>query len=171
MAKFAAYFLIYLLGIVIQFAFAKHAAILGLFPNILLLGLLFVGLTRGSMAGQTLGFVWGISWDVLAVDLFGSHALLFTLIGYLAGKFARKLDESKVVTQMTIAGFGSIFLWIGMDLTRMIFGDTITAIRFDYLTILQIPYNMILAPLIFAIGRFVNSYFRSKEKASSFYNG
>jgi rod shape-determining protein MreD len=171
MTKFLAYFLIYLLGIVIQFAFAKHAAIFGLFPNILLLGLLFIGLKRGSLAGQTLGFAWGITWDVLAVDLFGSHALLFTLIGYLSGKFARKLDESKVVTQMTIAGFGSIFFWIGMDLTRMIFGDTVTVLRFDYITMLQIPYNMILAPLIFGIGRYVNFYFRSREKGSSFHNG
>ena len=102
MAKFFAYFLIYLLGIVIQFAFAKHAAIFGLFPNILLVSLLLVGLTRGSFAGQTLGFAWGLTWDVLAVDLFGSHALLFTLIGYFSGKFARKLDESKAATQMTV---------------------------------------------------------------------
>ena len=171
MVKFAAYFLIYLIGIVIQFTFAKHAAVFGLFPNILLVSLLFVGLTRGSLAGQTLGFAWGITWDVLAVGLFGSHALLFTLIGYFSGKFARKLDEAKAATQMTITGLASIIFWIGMDLTRMIFGDTAAALRIDYITLLQIPYNVILSPLIFAIGRFIDFHFRSKDKAHPFYKG
>lgn len=169
MGKFSIYFLTYLIGIILQFAFSKYFAFFGVFPNILLLGLLFIGLRRGSTSGEVMGFFWGISWDVLSVDIFASHALLFTIIGYISGKLSRKLDESKIATQMIIAGFASIVFWIGMDLIRMIFGENSTGIRLDYITLLQVPYNMILSPVIFVLGKYVAYLLSRKDKSEIFY--
>jgi len=169
MGKFSIYLIVYLCGIVLQFTMAKYAAIYGLFPNVLLLGLLFIGLTRGSTAGEIMGFLWGLSWDALSVDLFSSHALMFTIIGYFSGKLSRKLDESKIATQMAIAGFASIVFWAGIGITRMVFGENANGIRLDYITLLQIPYNMLIAPIIFGLGKYISYLFAAKEKADIFH--
>lgn len=170
MRRFIVYTIIYIAGLVIQFAFSKYADIFGVFPNILLLVLLYIGLTRGSFAGQILGFLWGLSWDIMSVGLFGSHSLVFTLIGYFSGKLARKWDESKIATQMIIAGFASVIFWVLLDLTRIIFGEPGTAMRFDYISLFQIPYNMILVPVIFYFGKYFSLFLPDKDRYSSSYN-
>jgi rod shape-determining protein MreD len=168
MRNFIIYLCIYIFAIVVQFSWAKYFVIFGLFPNVILLMLLFIGLTRGSTAGQLLGFSLGLTWDVLSVDLFGSHAFLCTVVGYLSGKLARKWDESKIATQVIIAGFASVFFWLGIDITRMIFGENAPGIRSDYIVIVQIFYNMIIAPIIFGIAKFIGYYFVNKETFDSF---
>jgi rod shape-determining protein MreD len=125
--------------------------------------LIFVGLIHGSLAGELLGFLWGVSWDALSVDLFGSHAFIFTCIGFAAGKLNRKWNESKIVTQMALTGVASLAYFGGMALVYQVFGASENQFRLNYMTVLQILYNMIIAPFLFKINLAADEYLADTE--------
>ena len=154
--NFFGYFAVYCIGLIFQFSLAKYLSIFGLFPNIILLMLLYIGLKKGSMTGQIMGFAWGISWDVLSVGLFGSHSFLYACVGFFSGKLSRKWDESKVVTQVVIAGIASAIFLLGKDFIYSIFGDIDFGGGINYISVFQIFYNMLLVPFIFKIGEKFN---------------
>ena len=138
-----------LVVIVIQFSWAKYFAIQGLAPNIPLIALIYISLKQGSLRGQLFGFACGIAWDVLSGDLFGSHAFLFTCIGFLIGKLSHKMNESKVITQMTLAGISSIVFSGGMFCLYQVFSPQEYMFSWNYIVWMQPILNIIVAPLFF----------------------
>lgn len=163
MRRFLFYSLTFIIGIVLQFSWAKYFAPYGLAPNVILVMLIFVGLIHGSFAGELLGFAWGLSWDALSVDLFGSHAFLFTCIGYAAGKLSRKWNESKIITQMVLTGVASFLFIVGMALVYQVFGPSGNQFRLNYVTVLQVLYNMLIAPFLFKINLVADDYLSGSE--------
>lgn len=148
--------IVFLAGIIVQFSWTKYFAVYGLAPNILLVALVYISLMQGSLRGQLFGFAWGIAWDVLSVDLFGSHAFLFTLIGYLTGKLSHKWDETKGVTQMMLTGMASVLFSAGMFSLYQVFSPQEYAFSWNYITFLQPVLNMAVAPLLFFAASFLD---------------
>ncbi|OGS37073.1 MAG: rod shape-determining protein MreD [Elusimicrobia bacterium RIFOXYB2_FULL_49_7] len=155
---------LYLVGIVIQFSWSQYFSYAGIAPNVIISFIMFLGLVRGSMTGLLFGFAWGISWDVLSIDLFGSHALLFTSMGYFAGMLNRKWNESKVVNQMLVTLVASLFFWLGMYSLFHVFGTDDTGFAVNYSTFIQPFYNMLIAPAIFFIGKKILSVFAIRHR-------
>ena len=151
------YFITFAGGLFVQFGWAKYFAFAGLSPNVILIALVLIGLTRGSFTGQLFGFFWGLSWDVLSVGIFGSHAFLFTCLGYLSGKLSHKWNESKVSTQILLTGVASAGYWAGMAALSQVFGSLENRFAFNYIIYLQPLYNMAVAPLLFKMGIFANA--------------
>jgi len=153
MKKVIVYFIIYILGLMVQFGWAKYFSPYGISPNFLLVCLIFVGLMRGSFEGEILGFAWGISWDALSTEMFGSHAFLFMCLGYFSGLLYRKWNESKIFAQMLLAGAASVLFIIGMKGIYAIFGANEYIFSLNYITNLQPVYNIMLAPIVFWAGK------------------
>jgi rod shape-determining protein MreD len=145
------YVIIYLFGVVLQFSLAKYAAPMGLFPNVILVGLVFIALARGPLVGQLMGFAWGISWDAFSVDTFGSHALALTCIGFFAGQLKKQWNESKFITQMTLIGIASVLFLLELVIIHTIFDSSEKLGIWNYISCIQVLYNMIIAPVIFWI--------------------
>jgi rod shape-determining protein MreD len=59
--------------------------VLGVVPDAVLVVVVCCGLIRGSEAGMIWGFLGGIALGLLSGAPFGTHALLLTLIGAVAG--------------------------------------------------------------------------------------
>jgi len=97
---------------------------------------------------------------VLSVDLFGSHAFLFTCLGYLAGQLNRKWDESKVFNQMLITLGASVFFWMGMYVLYQLFGSSEYRFGINYIMFLQPFYTMLISPVMFFIGGWLMDVFR-----------
>jgi rod shape-determining protein MreD len=153
MKNFILYSIIFIAGLMTQFGWVKYFSPSGFAPNFLLVCLVFVSLMRGPLEGQLLGFAWGISWDALSTEMFGCHAFLFTCLGYLAGILSRQWDESKVTAQMFLVLFASIFFLLGMKIVYAIFGAGEYFYHYNYLTVVQLILNIILAPIVFWIGK------------------
>lgn len=149
------YGITFFVGLVIQFGCTHYLAFGGFSPNILLVMLIFVGLMRGSHGGQVLGFAWGLAWDVMAVDLFGSHTLLYTCLGYAAGKLSRQWNESKMVTQMLLTGIASVLFWAGMLLLYAVFSPAEHRVALSLHLAVQILLNMLIAPVLYHINRMI----------------
>jgi rod shape-determining protein MreD len=149
------YVITFIVGLIIQFGCARYLAIGGFSPNVLLVMLIFVGLMRGSQGGQVLGFAWGLAWDVMSVDLFGSHTLLFTGLGYATGKLSRQWNESKMVTQMLLTGIASVLFWVGMLLLYAVFSPAEHRVSLSMHLAAQILLNMLIAPVLYHINRMI----------------
>jgi len=151
--KILFYSILFIIGLVLQFGWSQYFSMWGLSPNIVLIFVVFSALTDGPLVGQWMGFFWGISWDAMSVSMFGSRAFTLTVIGYLAGMLSRKLDEGKASSQGLTVFIASLFYTLLLWAVFGVFGPDQIPLRPNYITVLQPFYNVLLAPLVFAIGR------------------
>jgi rod shape-determining protein MreD len=160
MRRLILYFILFWLGLVVQFSWVRYFAPFGVAPNLILVLIMFIGLTRGAFAGQLMGFLWGVAWDILALDLFGSHALLFTVLGFGAGVLSHKWNESKIISQVVITGLASMGFWLGMAAVYAVFAPAEYAFKLNVIIALQPLYNMLIAPAVFFLGNALIDHFQ-----------
>jgi len=152
MQRIIFYGIIFFTGIILQFGWIQFLSLGGLVPNVIIILLMLVGLMRGPVPAQTLGFLWGLAWDSLSLDLFGTHALLFTILGYLSGQLSHKWNEAKVINQMVLTLFANSFFWVGTFVVYQVFAPGEFKFKVNYIMVVQPLYTMLVAPLLFKVG-------------------
>ncbi len=149
--------IIYFALIIVQFVIPKYRPfnIWMVYPNFILMFIVYVALNKGIMKGQTIGFLYGLTWDVLSTDIFGVRTLSFTIAGYLAGSFNKKLNKNQPLTQIIVMAIGLIVTHLILNITYIIMpaAETVYVQNFElsYLIIFNILINLILTPIIFKI--------------------
>lgn len=147
--------IIYFALVIIQFVIPKYMPfnIWMVYPNFILMFIVYVALNKGIMKGQTIGFIYGLTWDVLSTDIFGVRTLSFTIAGYLAGSFNKKLNKNQPLTQIIVMAIGLIVTHLILNITYIIMpaSETIYIQNFElsYLIIFNILINLVLTPIIF----------------------
>ncbi|MBN1824153.1 MAG: rod shape-determining protein MreD [Endomicrobiales bacterium] len=159
-----AYFSVFICGIVLQFGIVRYFSLYGVAPDVLLVSLIFISLVKGPLTGQLMGFFWGLAWDVIGIDLFGSHAFLYTTIGYFTGLLSHKWNESKLSSQMILTFTVSLFFLAGRHFLYKIFAPSEFGLHLNYILILQPVYNTVIAPLVFLAGGIFASRVRFEQK-------
>ncbi|MCI8409592.1 MAG: rod shape-determining protein MreD [Lachnospiraceae bacterium] len=74
-----------LLCFLMQTTVFQHIAFAGMVPNLILIVVVAYGYMRGKSEGMYVGFASGLLIDLLYNDFIGMNALLYVLIGYVAG--------------------------------------------------------------------------------------
>ncbi|GHT44995.1 hypothetical protein AGMMS49936_01520 [Endomicrobiia bacterium] len=115
MRKIIHYILIYIVFCLVQFSFGKYTNICGIFPNFILILIVYLGLSKGTMEAQLMGFLFGLTWDIFSTDISGTRAIMFTIIGHFLGRLNKKLDRDKIYTQFVIVFLVSIVYWLGVS--------------------------------------------------------
>jgi len=114
-----------------------------------LIAVIYFGLFRGPLAGETMGFVWGLLIDASSLGLMGMHTLLYAGAGYLAGMLRRQLDGTKVGTQAVFSFGVSILYGIAYVVIDHLF---VGADRpFSWMSAARPFVNGALAPVLFWI--------------------
>jgi len=127
---------------------AGNIAIWGSMPNFFLLSTVFFAIRGGSLTGEIFGFVSGLLSDIASTTVFGSQVFMLTLLGYLAGKLERKVDEDQPLAQMVLVFVLSIVHLLGLVLLESLFGGSPQ--RFSGIVIFLNPfYSTLLCPVIF----------------------
>ncbi|MBO7431305.1 MAG: rod shape-determining protein MreD [Elusimicrobia bacterium] len=154
--------IIYLILIVIQFVIPKYMPfnIWMVYPNFILMFIVYTALNKGIMKGQIIGFIYGLTWDILSTDIFGIRALSFTIAGYLAGSFNKKLNKNQPLTQIIVMAIGLIVTQLILNITYIVMpaSEKIFVQNFElsYIVIFNIFVNLILTPLIFKMFLFID---------------
>ena len=149
--------IIYFALIIVQFVIPKYMPfnIWMVYPNFILMFIVYVALNKGIMKGQTIGFIYGLTCDVLSTDIFGVRTLSFTIAGYLAGSFNKKLNKNQPLTQIIVMAIGLIVTHLILNITYIIMpaSETIYIQNFElsFLIIFNILINLILTPIIFKV--------------------
>jgi len=162
MINFIIKIITYLILIILQFVVPKYMPfnIWIIYPNFILMFIIYTALNKGIMKGQITGFIYGLTWDILSTDIFGVRALSFTIAGYLAGNFNRKLNKNQPLTQIIVMIVGLVITQLILNIVYMIMPatDTIFVQNFElsYSVLSNIVINLILTPIIFKIFLFVD---------------
>lgn len=120
--------------------------------DVLLLALLAVPLLRGAVVGALAGFFGGLLVDVMTLDTLGVSALLYSLVGYWAGRYGETTGRDRAhapllsvlvaTVAISYAGYGLHFL----------LGEELSARRALFETLLpSLALNLILARPVFAL--------------------
>ncbi len=72
-------------ALVLQVALAPYMALGGVAPNFLLLVVVTLALTTGPEEGATVGFVAGLTFDLVGAGPVGPMALVLAVAGFVAG--------------------------------------------------------------------------------------
>ncbi|MDR3256498.1 MAG: rod shape-determining protein MreD [Endomicrobium sp.] len=161
MKKIISYFFLYIVFCLLQFFCGKYININGIFPNFILIIIVYLGLSRGVVDAELMGFLFGLTWDVFSTDIFGLRAVIFTIIGYLSGKIYKGFDKDKIISQFVIVFFANIIYWVCFSLIYFILSDD----RSNSLSIaglsgsIKIIITVLVAPVVFyildRIGRYI----------------
>jgi rod shape-determining protein MreD len=93
---------------VLQASLAPHMTIMGVTPNFLLLVVVTLAMVEGATPGAVAGFIAGLVFDLLSSGPIGPGALVFTIVGYLAGTLAFNMFSESWVMPVTVVGLASL---------------------------------------------------------------
>ena len=158
MKKICFWLIIAILLIAFQKIVINRLAIYQAAPDLILIATVYCALRYGVGLGESFGFIGGIFQDVFSVYLFGTSALVKTIIGFITGHLKRKLDFSNKITLMIIIFCASLLNYLICYLVGVIFLSC--KVPFNGLTFLVfILYNTIITPIVFLVLNKVESLF------------
>lgn len=96
------YVFLIILTSAIQAYFLEFISIGFFKPNILLILIVWVSLFENRLYGILIGFLCGISVDIMTPDILGSNSLFFTFCGFVSGSF---YHEDRVKKNLTTSRF------------------------------------------------------------------
>jgi rod shape-determining protein MreD len=137
----------------IQFIFGKYLGIFGIFPNFILIVIAYLGVSKKTIDAQLMGFLFGLTWDAFSIDIFGIKALMFTIIGYLIGKFCGDFYANKILSQFVVVFSANVIYWLGFDLIHFIIlgSESYMASFTDVSFYMEAVVTVLIAPTVFHI--------------------
>jgi rod shape-determining protein MreD len=138
----------------VQFFFGQYINVYGIFPNFILIAVVYLGLSKGKLSGETMGFFLGLTWDAFSTDVFGVRAIMFAIIGYFAGMMNKSFDKDQIFTQIVVVFLASIIYWAGFSLMYYIIPEGsggYTPFVITAQTSVKLAATVIVAPIIFYI--------------------
>lgn len=95
------YYILLFLLIIIQNTFIWLIAIseYNIVPDLVLIGVVLMGIKRGKIEGILSGFFAGLILDITAGSFLGLLALIYTVMGFTAGFFQEPKDKEKVLSK------------------------------------------------------------------------
>lgn len=140
----------------LQTTLFKHLQLAGVVPNMLLILTVSTSYVRGQKDGLITGFLCGLLSDMLFGNLIGLHALMYMIIGYIAG-YTYNVYLRNYFFILLIIGISDLFY----GFMYYVF-EFLTRGRFNilyYLRHIILPemiYTMLIAVVFFKIFLLVN---------------
>lgn len=138
-----------LLAFLMQVFLAEPLKVGGAKPNFMIIITVFFALFTDERFGLEAGFICGMILDIFTLRLFGLNAILFSLSGYLIGKFNNKIYRESIVTHAIIVFLTSFFimssyrLFIGLE-NRFLLSNPSLDFVFSPVVFLAAAYNSFL---------------------------
>lgn len=129
--------------------FLKRVGYTGIRPDLILLVLIFMAHSIGSLESVISGFAAGLVIDVLTLAPFGFYGIIYSLIGYLYGKTKNKVFLDPLFFPIVFVLFGEIIKAISSGMIIVIFIPDKSFLLFSKTYVLGILLDLISAPFIF----------------------
>lgn len=151
------------LAAVVQVASIGGAKVLGATPDLLLVVVILIAWSRGSLAGSASGFVGGLLVDVTTLDHLGISALVLTLAGYWAGRYGETTGRGRPAAAYLTVAVLTVAAGIGSFLLHVVVGETVDAGRaFGPL----LPAVLVNLALAFAVRHLVRLFGGAARRAT-----
>lgn len=138
-----------LLAFLLQVFLADFIKLGGARPNFMIIIAVFFALFTDERFGLETGFICGMILDIFTLRLFGLNAILFSLSGYLIGKFNNKIYRESIITHAVVVFLASFFI---LSLYRLFLGIE------NKLLLSRLSLNFAFSPVVF-LAAIYNSFF------------
>ncbi len=106
----------------IQIGVVSEVPVFGINADLTPLLVAFIGLLCGSTLGATAGFAVGLLVDLTLLQTLGLTSLVFTLIGYWAGRLREARDPQAALTPLLVGGGAAACALVGYSLMEFMLG-------------------------------------------------
>jgi rod shape-determining protein MreD len=162
--KFLFFIFLILVSLVLEIIILYHFTLGVIFlPDFFLVMVLYYSLMYQERSGQFLGFIIGAVKDIFSIGIFGTHMLIFTLIGNISGKVGYKIDRENTFHQMFIVFISTIFYTLSFWGIQKIFGyKFIFEVKgYEWVIFLKPFVNAFYTPILFFFfNRIAQKWFR-----------
>jgi rod shape-determining protein MreD len=117
-----------------------------------LIAIVYLGLVKGKMGAQTMGFIYGLTWDSFSTDVFGVRVIMFTVIGYFSGALSKSFDKNQVFAQIVLVIVANIIYWLGFSLLYFVIPEGAGSYKPFVISLygsLKIFFTVIITPVVF----------------------
>jgi len=149
MIKIIIYAITFFVVVSMHLIINTYLAPFGIAPNIVLLAVIFLAVSKGPRAGMWAGFLLGLSLDVLLSDMFGSRTTALTIIGYSAGLLRGEWDDSSGLNQAVLVFLCSFAYLTLLIIEYAIFSTIQASLLLNHISLLQPVLNALISPAIF----------------------
>ncbi len=143
-----------LLGGIVQLTTVSQLSIFGVPADLSPLLVASVGFLCGSLTGAVFGFCLGLFVDTVLLQTLGVNSLVFTAVGYGAGRVRELRDPAHTLAPVVICAAATAISAIGFSLLQFLLGVE-APLSFQLLRqiLMTIVLNTLLALPVYAICR------------------
>jgi rod shape-determining protein MreD len=143
-----------LLVVLFQIGVVSEVPVFGVNADLTPLLVVFIGLLGGSTLGAAAGFAVGLLVDLALLQTLGLTSLVFTLIGYWAGRLRELRDPQAALTPLLVGAGASAAALVGYSIMEFLLGVD-APVSFELLRqiVLGTLVNTIVALPMFSIVR------------------
>jgi rod shape-determining protein MreD len=146
--------LIGLLGGIVQLGAVSQFTVFGVPPDISPLLVAAIGFYAGSVPGAVFGFSLGLFVDISLFQTLGVTSLVFTAVGYGAGRIRELRDPAHGLAPVAVGAAGTAIALIGFAMLQFLLGvEAPVSLLLLRQILLTIVLNTLLALPVFALVR------------------
>lgn len=138
--------------LVLQVSVVPHLAIAGVQPDLVLIAIVLLSFSEGSIKGSVFGFVGGLIEDLLGGQAVGLSAFSKCIVGYISGLVERTIFIENVLLPMGAIFVASIlndFTYAGLN---FLLGESIPIDKLFFdIALPTAAYNALAMPLVYLI--------------------
>jgi len=141
-------------GVILQTTAVSQVTVFGAPVDLLPLVVASVGLLLGSIGGAAFGFAAGLFVDVALLQAVGVTSLVYTVIGYGAGRFFELRDPAHGLTPMAVGAAATAAATVGFAMLTFMLGvDAAVSLLLLRQILVTIVVNTLLAVPVYALVR------------------
>ena len=143
-----------LIGGLFQLSVVSQVTIFGVPADLTPLMVAFAGFIAGSMTGAVFGFCLGLFIDVSLYQTLGVSSLVFTAVGYGAGRIRELRDPAHGLAPVAVGAAATAIAAVGFTLLQFLLGvDSPVSLLLLRELLLTVVLNTLLALPVYAITR------------------
>jgi rod shape-determining protein MreD len=143
-----------LLSALLEIVAVSQISVFGVSADLTPLIVMSIGLLTGSVSGAAAGFGMGLFLDLALVQTLGLQSLIYTVIGYGAGRLRELRDPQGAIVPIAAGAAATAIATIGYSIVQFLLGvDAPVSFLLVRDIITTIVFNTILAVPVFAIAR------------------
>jgi rod shape-determining protein MreD len=138
----------------LEIAAVSQVSFFGVSADLTPLVVMSIGLLIGSLPGALVGFGMGLFLDLALVQTLGLNSLIYTLVGYGAGRLRELRDPQGALVPIAAGAAATAIATIGYSVVQFLLGvDAPVSLLLVRDIVTTIVLNTILAAPVFAIIR------------------
>ena len=143
-----------LLGGIVQLTTVSQLSIFGVPADLTPLLVASVGFLCGSLTGSIFGFCLGLFVDTVLLQTLGVNSLVFTAVGYGAGRVRELRDPAHTLAPVVVGAAATALTAIGFSLLQFLLGvEAPVSLELLRQILITIVLNTLLALPVYAICR------------------